>query len=240
MQTMKRKIYTLMLVVIPIVAFVVNGQNNKIIATMNDVKIDETLADNNQIASVKEVNEENFSLSEQEIKNPINYPSNLFLVNRSNVLNESYISQSMKITNVEFVTYAEPSVRYMDSIAADALEYMFNVAKTNGITLLAVSGYRDYSYQQVLYNNEDPDNNKYVAPPGTSEHQTGLAVDILSNEYSNLDEGFDQTQTFKWLESNCYKYGFIIRYPRGKEAITGYNYEPWHIRYVGEIGRAHV
>ena len=73
----------------------------------------------------------------------------------------------------------------------------------------------------------------YTAEAGASEHQTGLAIDILSDEYSVLDEGFENTRAFKWLNENCYKYGFILRYLKGKEDITGYNYEPWHFRYIG-------
>ncbi len=118
------------------------------------------------------------------------------------------------------------------------MENLFNAAEEDGVNLLAVSGYRAYSYQEMLYNNKlatagRVEADKYVAQPGASEHNTGLAMDVLSDEYSSLDEGFEQTQAYKWLEDNCYKYGFTIRYLKGKEDITGYNYEPWHLRYVG-------
>ena len=172
------------------------------------------------------------------------------LVNRSNKLEKSYIPQSLKVPNVRFISYADPKVKKMDETAAAALESLFTAARKDGVTLLAVSGYRDYYYQQRLYNNKvsaagRKEADKYVAQPGASEHQTGLAMDVLSNEYTSLDAGFDKTQAYKWLESNCYKYGFIIRYPKGKENITGYNYEPWHLRYVGiseatEISQKHI
>ncbi len=126
----------------------------------------------------------------------------------------------------------------MRKVAGEALEKLFNAAETENIVLLGVSGYRNYNYQVNVYNNSVYRNgkqhaDKYVAQPGTSEHQTGLAIDIVSNEYTNLDEIFVNTRAYKWLKENCYKYGFIIRYPKGKEDITGYKFEPWHIRYVG-------
>ncbi|MCS4454811.1 M15 family metallopeptidase [Clostridium botulinum] len=123
-------------------------------------------------------------------------------------------------------------------MASGALENLFQEAKNENIILLGVSGYRNYHYQVNVYNNSVYRNgqqhaDKYVAQPGTSEHQTGLAMDIVSTEYTNLDENFVNTRAYKWLKENCYKYGFIIRYPKEKEDITGYNFEPWHIRYVG-------
>jgi LAS superfamily LD-carboxypeptidase LdcB len=107
-------------------------------------------------------------------------------------------------------------------------------AYADGITLWICSGYRSYSYQSKLYNNYVYTDGKaaadtYSARPGHSEHQTGLAADINS-----ADESFAGTPEAKWLAANCWKYGFIIRYPKGKESITGYIYEPWHIRYLGK------
>ena len=106
-------------------------------------------------------------------------------------------------------------------------------AATQGIELSIVSGYRSYSRQNTLYNNYVARDGKvaadtYSARAGHSEHQTGLAADINS-----LYQSFINTVEGQWLNNNCYKYGFIIRYPQGKESITGYMYEPWHIRYVG-------
>lgn len=176
--------------------------------------------------------------------------SNILLVNRSNRLEKNYVPQSLTIPNVRFISYADNRVKKMDTTAAEALENLFNAAEEDGVNLLAVSGYRTYSYQEMLYDNKVAaagrvEADKYVAQPGASEHNTGLAMDVLSDEYSSLDEGFEQTQAYKWLEDNCYKYGFIIRYPKEKEDITGYNYEPWHLRYVGifeatEISEKHI
>ncbi|MEW9095216.1 MAG: M15 family metallopeptidase [Clostridiaceae bacterium] len=183
-------------------------------------------------------------------KNTSKSKSNILLVNRSNRLDKDHVPQSLTTPNVRFISYADNRVKKMDTTAAKALENLFNAAEEDGVNLLAVSGYRAYSYQEMLYNNKVAaagrvEADKYVAQPGASEHNTGLAMDVLSDEYSSLDEGFEQTEAYKWLEDNCYKYGFIIRYLRGKEDITGYNYEPWHLRYVGvseatEISEEHI
>ncbi|WP_097026194.1 M15 family metallopeptidase [Clostridium peptidivorans] len=162
----------------------------------------------------------------------------ILLVNRNNRLEEDYVPQSLRVPNVRFISYADSRVKKIDTSAASALETLFDAAREDGVTLLAVSGYRDYFYQEKLYNNKvsavgQKEADKYVAQPGASEHQTGLAMDVLSDEYSSLDEGFEQTQAYRWIKNNCHKYGFIIRYPKGKENITGYNYECWHLRYVG-------
>ncbi len=79
-----------------------------------------------------------------------------------------------------------------------------------------------------------------VAVPGTSEHQLGLAVDLVSSEHVQLDEGAEKTEGYKWLVKNCHKYGFILRYPNGATDITGIIYEPWHFRYVGEEAAAEI
>ena len=114
-----------------------------------------------------------------------------------------------------------------------ALNKMYQAAASEGISLQTRSGFRPYSTQQTLYNKYCNRDGKaladtYSARPGYSEHQTGLAVDINS-----LETSFGQTPEGIWLATNCHKYGFIIRYPQGKESITGYQYEPWHVRYLG-------
>ena len=110
---------------------------------------------------------------------------------------------------------------------------MQNDAANEGINLKIISGFRSYGTQQTLYNNYvardgKAEADRYSARAGHSEHQSGLAADINS-----LEQSWKNTKEGKWLNDNCYKYGFIIRYPEGKEDITGYMFEPWHIRYVG-------
>lgn len=120
----------------------------------------------------------------------------------------------------------------------DYVKNAFNELKSDassiGLNIYASSGYRSYSDQKYIYNNyvkmdgqEKADT--YSARAGYSEHQTGLAIDV-----NTIDMTFDNTEESIWLKENCYRYGFIIRYPKNKDSITGYMYEPWHIRYVGK------
>ena len=118
--------------------------------------------------------------------------------------------------------------------AADAFMRMVDAALLDNVTLKNASAYRSYEYQVNLYDSyaeNDGGNNAdiYSARAGYSEHQTGLCTDI-----NTIDSSFHGTDEFNWLYKNSYKYGFIIRFPKGKEKITGYKYEPWHYRYVGE------
>ena len=119
-------------------------------------------------------------------------------------------------------------------IEADiAFKEMQSAAAKDGITLTIVSGFRSYTRQQTLYNNYVARDGKeaadrYSARPGYSEHQSGLAMDLNS-----VDDSFAYTKEAKWIAENCARFGFIVRYPEGKEAITGYIYEPWHVRYLG-------
>ncbi len=121
----------------------------------------------------------------------------------------------------------------VDSAAQAAFNTMQAAAKKDGKSLSICSGFRSYSLQKTLYDKYVKRDGKakadtYSARPGHSEHQTGLAFDI-----NKASDSFANTPEAKWLADNCWKYGFIIRYPKGKEHITGYKYEPWHIRYLG-------
>ena len=121
------------------------------------------------------------------------------------------------------------------------MERLIEDAKEEGIFLLGNSGYRSYSSQENVYESRIELEGKeiadaYVAKPGFSEHQTGLCIDL-----TNRDRYFVKgTEEAEWLAENCYKYGFIIRYPEGKEEVTGIAYEPWHIRYVGEDSATYI
>ena len=121
----------------------------------------------------------------------------------------------------------------VDQTASTALKQLQQAASTAGHNIPLISGFRSYSRQQTLYNNYVARDGQaladtYSARPGHSEHQTGLAFDV-----GKLDDNYGSTPAGIWLKENCHKYGFILRYPKGKESITGYKYEPWHIRYVG-------
>lgn len=124
----------------------------------------------------------------------------------------------------------------MRKVAADAFVKMRNDASRENLRIRAVSGYRTVSYQRGLYNrylSSDSQENvdRYSARPGYSEHHTGLAVDVFGS-VDGLRQ-FENTPEFPWVRDNCYKYGFIIRYFEETEDITGYESEPWHLRYVG-------
>lgn len=129
---------------------------------------------------------------------------------------------------------------YPNKIRADVYEEfkkMYNAAKNDNVSIFIASPYRSYSDQNALYTyyvNTDGKQNAdtYSARPGFSEHHTGLAMDLIPEYGLDLDT-FENSDGFKWMQENAYKYGFILRYPKGKEDITGYDYEPWHYRYVG-------
>ena len=124
--------------------------------------------------------------------------------------------------------------------AASALEALFEGAAEAGLTLYATSGYRSYSTQKAIFDRKAAERgeqaaNRSVAKPGYSEHQTGLAMDIEGETTlgTGLTEAFGESPEGIWVAEHCHEYGFIIRYPKDKTNITGYIYEPWHIRYVG-------
>lgn len=161
------------------------------------------------------------------------------VVNKQRSLEPNYAPDDLVIPDVEFFIEGNDQKKYLRKPAAEALEQLFAAAKEEGIHLVAVSGYRSYERQKSIfeYNVQtqgEEHARRFSAVPGTSEHQTGLAMDISSREFGNrLEQEFGDTEAGKWVAENCHKFGFIIRYPNGKEDITGYAYEPWHLRYVG-------
>ena len=130
--------------------------------------------------------------------------------------------------------------RYFDGRAVDALKEFIAAARAEGLSVCLSSTYRSYSEQSYLFTRkvgqcggDEAAAARIVTRPGTSEHQLGLAADIIDLNYPYLDEGQEETSTQKWLMENSWKYGFILRYPNGSSDITGIIYEPWHYRYVG-------
>lgn len=139
-----------------------------------------------------------------------------------------------------------------DKRIAGKVRELIAAAKEDGISLAIVSGYRTMDRSRMLYNNKIAEYKnmgydeasakveaaKWVAPPGTSEHHSGLAMDIVSadyyTKYSDLVEAFENDKEAIWLKDNCARFGFILRFPKDKTEITGINFEPWHFRYVGE------
>ncbi|MBM5605771.1 D-alanyl-D-alanine carboxypeptidase family protein [Listeria seeligeri] len=178
-------------------------------------------------------------------KNGIQYIENqeniLVLANKDYSLQPSYTPPDLVRPNVTF-SFGDEQVEkaQMRKEAGTALEEMFQAANEDGYKLFAVSGYRSYKRQQEVFQAEvnskgDTKAREAVAYPGTSEHQTGLAMDISSESQSyELTEAFGTTPEGKWLEHNAHNYGFILRYMKGREDITKYQYESWHYRYVGK------
>lgn len=161
------------------------------------------------------------------------------LVNKKYAFPEGYEPKELVYPNVPFIFNKKIEKRMMREEAAKYLEKMFHTANKQNIHLAGVSAYRSSQTQTTLFNNyvEKDGIEKaktYSAVPGTSEHQSGLAIDVSGSDGScAADDCFANTEEAAWLEDNAHKYGYIIRFPKGKENITGYQYEPWHIRYVG-------
>lgn len=158
------------------------------------------------------------------------------LVNKTQRLTREDCPRDLVIPNIPFAPQIKP--QQIRQEAAANIEHMFYMASQQGIYLAGVSGYRSYERQEEIYQESlrkkgAAHTKQYIAPPGGSEHQTGLAMDVSCRaECYELEETFSKSKEGIWLEKNASLFGFIIRYPKGKEEITGYAYEPWHIRYV--------
>lgn len=163
----------------------------------------------------------------------------ILLVNRNHPLPEEYEVELEWLSNGREQVARE---------IYDDLQAMLSEGKKQGLQFVVASGYRSVSEQQEIWDDtirmwtrrglseEEAarETSKTLAYPGESEHATGLAVDIVSLHYQNLDDKQHDTEESTWLRKNCHKYGFILRYPEGKEEITGITYESWHFRYVGK------
>lgn len=201
----------------------------------------EHMVSSNEILAVNENEEEQFDEEESTKKEPKSEFSaddwEIMLVNKHHPIPDDYTFPLGTISG---------SMRCDERVIPSLLE-MLKAANADGVSLIVCSPYRDIDRQTMLFGNKV---DKYmnagmsymdaynlaaqaVTVPGSSEHQVGLAVDIITDGYSSLDEGFSDTAAGKWLAANSSKYGFILRYPKGKEEITSIEFEPWHFRYVG-------
>ena len=175
--------------------------------------------------------------AEQEKSSMRSSDWNLVLINKQHSVPEDYDFTLGTITG---------RMQCDERIIPNVLE-MLKAAKEDGVNLVICSPYRDFNRQEVLFNRKITAYMKKgmsyldayritaqaVTVPGASEHQIGLALDIICDSYASLNEGFGETEAGKWLAKHSCEYGFILRYPLGKEYITGIEYEPWHFRYVG-------
>ena len=160
----------------------------------------------------------------------------IVLTNKENLLSEDYIPPDLVKLTCKKIS-SDPI--QMREVAANALSDMFAAAKEDGIILYAHSGYRSYRTQKTMYSNRLKKNNGkddgVVAYPGSSDHQTGLGIDIINKAGigKKFTTAFAETKEGKWVAENCWNYGFVIRYQKNKEDITQIMFEPWHLRYVG-------
>lgn len=173
----------------------------------------------------------------QDIKNAFNTDNNLILVNKNYALTKNYVPDNLVFAKDLRLLVEDESRYYMTKETYIALKELFKAAEKNNLSLILSNAYRSYDKQEKIYeqyrlNFEDAD--YFSARAGHSEHQTGLAVDLTCKDANYLlTESFAETKEGIFIRQNAYKYGFIIRYPKDKTHITGYSYEPWHIRYVG-------
>lgn len=229
------KVCTILLVILTLFSQAVNAQSIKVLIKGTEPLPIQNGSDASQAQRkdiiVKQPNNTDLS----SINNSKDWM--LMLVNGENPLPDNYLPKLKKLKNgLEF-----------DERAIDQLNAMLSAAKSQGLSPIVCSAYRSIEKQRTLFNNQvykymvkglnqeqaKIEARKYVAYPGTSEHNLGLAADIVSADYQLLDEKQAYTQEIKWLIEHCSEYGFIHRYPKDKVDITGVAYEPWHFRYVG-------
>lgn len=170
----------------------------------------------------------------------------LLLVNADHKLPDDY-EENLKLVSIQGDIMVDERIH-------DALQQMLDDCRAAELSPMVCSGYRSVAKQQTLYDNKvrsyvqqgysqakaREEAAKWVTVPGTSEHHTGMAVDIVSVNNQRLEQEQEDTREQKWLMAHCAEYGFILRYPADKEAITGIHYEPWHYRYVGKKAAKYI
>lgn len=207
-------------------------ENNKGNSNVNPLKLEKF-----KNLSLNKNDFNNINKISMELLKDSNYT---FLVNKIVSLPKKYVPKDLVKVNIPFVKPENSHERLARKEMAINLEKLYKDALKDKIYFKGVSGFRSYETQNMIFSSKVRSEGinsalKYSARPGESEHQTGLAMDLSCDKIKNvLLDTFADTNEGKWLKDNCYKYGFIIRYPKGKELITGYEYEPWHIRYVGK------
>lgn len=190
---------------------------------------------NNSLTSRQIVENVNCNLDYEYYKadNKVDFSKgHLLLVNKFYKLENDYVPSTLVKIDKKY-----GYERMIDKTVYNAFIDMYNDIEKEGMALFVTSPYRSYNYQQKLYNNYVTTNGQkmadsFSAKPGYSEHQTGFAVDLASK--NSMYTKFQNTKEYQWMLNNCYKYGFILRYPKDKEKQTGYMFEAWHYRYVGK------
>ncbi len=207
----------------------------------NTTNTSATSGDASSLLQIREKSSLQSTISEKGGKMVVNDPESItVIVNKKRSLPDGYIPPDLVVPNVAFSYSGVLEKSHMRKEAAAALEQLFAASKKDGLDLRAVSGYRSYKRQVAIYkNNVATKGQEYTdrvsARPGTSEHQTGLAIDVSGPGIGyGLEQSFGATKEGKWLKEHAPEYGFVIRYTENGESSTGYTWEPWHIRYIGK------
>ncbi len=221
-------VYTLIGLFICIITILVEKEINKSCETYNKLE-PQTITENIQNQENKqEQSPEKETIKEEnkiETIDGVTYVNGIMIVNKTYSLPETFRAPNSEGYEYCTTCLTSETINAFNEMKADALSL--------GLNIYISSGFRSYSYQENLYNNYVAQDGKeladtYSARPGHSEHQTGLAFDL-----NTIDDSFAYTPEGQWVKDNCQKYGLILRYPKGKEDKTGYQYESWHLRYVG-------
>ncbi len=238
-----KKAFLLIIPAFLIIGFVIyNSFTKQSLASNNPVEEEYYYNDTTYIDEVTmpDIDNSTDSSNKHTIREIDRTPDSLtVLINKEFSLPSDYVPQNLTAPAITFSFSGYNEKKLMRSEAAKALEELFDAASEEGLHLYGISGYRSYKRQLAIYKKNIAEKgiehtNKYSAKAGYSEHQSGLAMDVSTISIQNrLDIAFSGTPEGKWLAQNCWKFGYIIRYPEGKSDITGYAYEPWHIRYVG-------
>ena len=219
----------------------VSVNNNDITEEVQDKELLNKVEDVEQENLVNESDEEVEPSFYENIMTVSNANSQLVLINKNHALDSNYVPSDLVLLNVLGLGRKQNTTIYLRQEAAAQLEKLFNAAKQEqSLVLLARSGYRSYKTQEELYQRYSKQHGQeradyFSARAGHSEHQTGLAIDVTADSVNGeLITTFGETAEGIWLKENAHRFGYIIRYLKGRESETGYQYEPWHIRYVGE------
>lgn len=165
----------------------------------------------------------------------------LLLVNRSHPLDADFVPTDLVYCRIpwDVESPAPLQKQYLTREAAIYMELLCAYARQYSVYITGISGYRSYHRQKELY--DSAVTRTFLAPPGTSEHQTGLAIDLSTPDIANrLGADFEHTDAYRFLMRNGARYGFILRFPRGREHLTGYPFESWHFRYVGRTAAQEI
>ena len=224
------------------------------VTSFDEIKVNLPKSDNNEDEVKEEIKKP--TKSEEKPNSTDNwweYPSKIYtvtksgndllvLVNKQYKLPSSYDPSDLVLVEKSGIRVKAKGTYYVRKIVINDLKELSNAAKADGIDISVISAYRSYATQQSTYNYWVKYNSgcvscadKISARPGHSQHQLGTAIDFGTKENGDVvGSSFDSTKAAKWLLDNGWKFGFVISYPKGKESITGYNYESWHYRYIGK------